>query len=106
MIKFASPLTVVLLVATSPQAWAEANSSADLRYCLDLKSNEEIAKCAGEISPGAKSKPYPKERVEEILEKERTRAPVSPGEPTDMPGPANDKPGQNLLPEETQGSSN
>lgn len=106
MIKFAPPLTVVLLVATSPQAWAEANSSADLRYCLELKSNDEIAKCAGEISPGAKSKPYPKERVEEILDKERTSAPVSPSEPTGMPGPDSDKPSQNLLPEETQGNSN
>ena len=95
MNKFASLLTVTLLLASS-SAWAEANRSADLRYCLDMKSNDEIAKCAGEISPDKRGKPFSKEEVEKILSKEKTSAPTT----------ASDKPGKGLLPRKTESKSN
>ena len=96
MNKLPSLLAITLLLATS-LARAEVNSSDDLRYCLELQSNYEIAKCAGEISAGNKGKPFSKEEVGRMLEKEQTSAPVgeteSSGAPatvrqTDSPRPA------------------
>lgn len=101
MNKFASLLAVMLLLASS-SAWAEADRSADLRYCLDMKSNDEIAKCAGEISPDKKGKPFSKEEVEKILDKEKTSAPASANESSGTPATASDKPGKDLLPEKTE----
>ena len=103
MNKFASLLAVTLLL-TSSSAWAEADRSADLRYCLDLKSNEEIAKCAGEISAGDKGKPLSKEEAEKILSKEQASAPASTNESSGTP--ATDKPGKESLPEKTGSNSN
>ncbi|MDO8291373.1 MAG: hypothetical protein Q7T29_00695 [Gallionella sp.] len=103
MNKIASLLTVTLLLASS-SAWAEADSSADLRYCLDLKSNEEIAKCAGEIAAGEKGKPLSKAEAEKIVDKEKTSAPASPNESSGTP--TSDKPGKDLLPEKTESNSN
>lgn len=103
MNKFASLLAATLLLASS-SAWAEADRSADLRYCLDLKSNEEIAKCAGEISAGDKVKPLSKEEAEKILSREKTSAPVSPNESSGTP--ATDKPDKESLPEKTGSNSN
>ena len=105
MNKFASLLAVMLLLANS-SAWAEADSSADLRYCLDMKSNHEIAKCAGEISPSKKGKPFSKEEVEKILAKEKTSAPVSTNEPSGTPAAASDNPGKDLLPGKPESNSN
>lgn len=105
MSKFASLLTATLLLA-STLAWAEADSSADLRYCLDLKSNEEIAKCAGEISPGNKSKPFSRKETEKILDKEKTSAPINANKPSVTPAATSDKPGKDLLPGGTEGNSN
>lgn len=105
MNKIASLLTVALLLASS-SAWAEADRSADLRYCLDMKSNDEIAKCAGEISPGEKRKPLSKAEAEKILDKEKTSAPASPNESSVTPASASDKPGKNLLPEKTDSNNN
>jgi hypothetical protein len=51
MKKFASLLVSTLFLASS-FAWADAREPADLRHCLDLQSNYEIAKCAGELTPG------------------------------------------------------
>ncbi len=79
MNRFALLLATTLLLASS-LALAETGSSADLRYCLDLKSDSEIAKCAGEVAPGSKGKPFSQEQVEKILEKEKASAPVSTGE--------------------------
>lgn len=39
------------LFLASPLCWADAREPADLRHCLDLQSNYEIAKCAGELTP-------------------------------------------------------
>lgn len=93
MNKFASLLAVTLLLAYS-SAWAEADRSADLRYCLDLKSNEEIAKCAGEIAAGEKGKPISKEEAEKILSRKNTSAPAATNEPSATP--VSDKPGKDL----------
>ena len=100
MNKFASLLAIALLLANS-STWAEADSSTDLRYCLDLKTNDEIAKCAGEISPGEKGKAFSKEKVEEILSKEKTGAPVSANDASGTPASASDKPAKDLLLEKT-----
>jgi hypothetical protein len=78
----------------SASTWAEADGPADLRYCLDLKSHAEIAKCAGEIAPGEKGKPLPKEEVEKILSEEKTSAPVSANEPAGTPAAAGNGSGQ------------
>lgn len=105
MDKFASLLAVTLFLATS-SAWAEADRSADLRYCLDMKSNDEIAKCAGEISSGNKGKPFSKEEVEKILSREQTSAPVSANESSGTPATASDPPGKNMLPGNAESNSN
>ncbi len=104
MNKISLLLTLTLLLASS-LAWAEADSSADLRYCLDLKSNDEIAKCAGEISPDKKAKPFSKEEVEKILDKEKSSAPVSTNESSGTPATASDKPIKDLLLEKTENNS-
>lgn len=49
MNKFALLLISTLFLASS-FAWAQADRSSDLRYCLDLQSNMKIAKCAGELT--------------------------------------------------------
>lgn len=96
---FTSLLATTLFLASS-LSWAEADrSTSDVRYCLDLKSNDEIAKCAGEVSPGNKGKPFPKEKVEKILSGEKTIVPVIANEPSGTPASASDKPAKDLLPE-------
>lgn len=95
MNKYTSLLAVTLLLASS-SAWPKAGSAADLTYCLDLKSNAEIAKCAGEVSPGGKSKPFPKEKVEEILSQEKTAAPAN--EPAVKPPAGSDNPNKDMSP--------
>jgi len=79
---------ITLLIAT-PLAGAEDESSDDLRYCLELQSNQDIAKCAGEISAGGKGKPYSKEEVDKILSEGQTGAPTSPNLSPDTPEPDN-----------------
>lgn len=103
---FTSLLTTTLFLASS-LSWAEADkSSSDVRYCLDLKSNDEIAECAGEVSPGSKGKPFPKEKVEKILSREKTSVPVSANESSGTPASASDKPGKELPPEKTESKNN
>lgn len=80
-----APTLAVTLALTGSLAWAEINSSSDLRYCLDLKSSVEIAKCAGEISAGDKGKPLSRQEVDRMLEKEPTSAPVGETESSDAP---------------------
>lgn len=101
MNNFASLLAVTLLLASS-LAWAEGDHSADLRYCLDMKSNDEIAKCAGEISAGEKGKPLSRQEAEKILGKEITSAPVNADKPSITPATAGDKPIKDLLLEKTE----
>jgi len=86
MRKLPSLLAIVLLMAT-PLAGADDESSDDLRYCLKLQSNYDIAKCAGEISAGAKGEPYSREKVDKILSEEQASAPASQGEPPDVHAP-------------------
>jgi len=105
MNKLSSLLAATLLFA-SPFAWAEADRSADLRYCLDLKSHYEIAKCAGEISPDAKGRPFSKEEVEMILSREKASTPIGTTESPVTPATASDKPSESLLPEKTESNSN
>jgi len=96
-----SLLAITLLIAT-PLAGAEEVGSDDLRYCLELQSNYEIAKCAGEVSAGGKGKPYSKEEVDKILSEQQASAPTSPNEPPDTPVPENQI--KDLLMENDEGS--
>lgn len=98
MNKFASLLAITLLLAGS-LAWAEADSSNDLRYCLDLPSVQQIAKCAGEISAGNKGQTYSKEEVERILSEEIAGTPTSVSDSSGAPATVGDKPTDDLLPD-------
>lgn len=82
MKKLSSLIAAVLLISSS-FAGAEATDKDDLRYCLDLPSDKEIAKCSGEISPGAKGQTYTREQVEKIIaeEKEDTAKPEGADKP-------------------------
>lgn len=96
MSKLASLLALTLLLS-SPLSLAEADrSSSDIRYCLGMKSNHEIAKCAGEISPGNKGKPLSRKEAERILSRENASAPASTNESSGTPATAGDKPGKGL----------
>lgn len=111
----------LLLAATLPLAYsfarADAGSSADLRYCLDLPTDQQIAKCAGEISAGGKKKPYSKEEVDRILsERNASSAPASAGSLSSTPPAASGNPDKDPSPAEagqkaaepkgTEGNSN
>lgn len=111
----------LLLAATLPLAYsiarADAGSSADLRYCLDLPTDQQIAKCAGEISAGSKKKPYSKEEVDRILsERNAASAPASTGTLSSTPPAGSGNPDKDSTPadagqkaaepKETGGSSN
>lgn len=102
---FASLLVSTLFMATTI-ARAEADSTDDLRYCLGLQSNYEIAKCAGEISPGSKGKPYSKQEVDKILSEEQASVPASTIESSATPATDSDNSNSDLLPEKNAGSSN
>ncbi len=80
----ASPVALILLSLITP-ALAETGNPADLRYCLELKSNEAIAKCAGEISPGPKGKPMSRQEAERALEKEQMSTPTPRGATSEAP---------------------
>lgn len=95
----ASQLVSSLILATS-FARADVVSSEDLRYCLELQSNNDIAKCAGEISAGNKGTPLSKQEIDEILSRERASAPVRTIE-----SPAPEMPGKETLPEQVEGDS-
>lgn len=58
MKKFSS-LVISLLFLSGSWAWAGTPVERDLRHCLDLQSNYEIAKCAGELTPWKGGKPAP-----------------------------------------------
>jgi len=87
MNKFTSLFAVTLFLA-SASAWSAADSSSDLRYCLDLKSDAEIAKCAGEIGAGNKGQPYTKEHAQDIASQENANAPASADESPMQPAAA------------------
>jgi len=82
-------LLAIAMFMANQLAGAEDESSDDLRYCLKLQSNYDIAKCAGEISAGAKGKPYSKEKVDKILSEEQASAPASQNEPPGTHTPDN-----------------
>ncbi|MGC2047722.1 MAG: hypothetical protein WA635_03835 [Gallionella sp.] len=103
MNKLSSLLAITLLFATS-LARAEDDSSGDLRYCLELQSNYEIAKCAGEVSAGSKGRPYSKEEVDKMLSEQQASTPATPIEPSDTP--ATDNQIKDMLLEQDEGSSN
>lgn len=85
MNKFLLPITVALF--TIPTAQAEADRSNDLRFCLELSNAQQIAKCAGELSGGAKGKTYSKDEVEKILSETKAKTPDSTSEATPSPAP-------------------
>jgi hypothetical protein len=97
MNKFTSLFAATLILA-SASAWSAADGSADLRYCLDLKSNAEIAKCAGETAAGNKGQPYTKEHAEDVASQEKANAPAgaseSPTQPTTPPVESNAAPAE------------
>jgi len=101
MNKYASLFAFTLLLANSP-ASAEDDRSADLRYCLDLPTDLQIAKCAGEIAAGNKGTPLSKEAVKHILSSDKTSAPASANAASGTPATSNDKSGKALLPEKTE----
>ena len=105
MNKIAVLLAASLLMSSS-LARAEADSSNDLRYCLDLPSDQQIAKCSGEISAGNKGRPFSKKEVDRILSKEKTSAPISANISAGTPAAGSDKPGEDLLPGKTESNSN
>ena len=105
MNKIASLLAATLLLASSIVRAEEVNSE-DLRYCLDLPTAQEIAKCSGEISPGNKGRTYSREEVEKILSEEKANAPASTGDSSSTPATASDEPNKDLSPKEIEGSSN
>ena len=105
MNKFTPLLAVTLLLASSI-AWAEADRPADLRYCLDLESNYEIAKCAGEISPGSKGRPFSREKVEEILDRGKTAVPAGSNESSGIPAATSDRPSGGLSPGKIESHGN
>ena len=105
MNKFASLLAVALLLASSI-ARAEEVRSDDLRYCLDLPTVQEIAKCSGEISPGSKGRTYSREEVEKILSVTEAIAPASTSDSSGTPATASDEPNKDLSPKKAEGSSN
>ncbi len=98
MNKFASLLAITLLLA-SASARAGADSSVDLRYCLDLPTVQQIAKCAGEVSPGNKGRTYSKAEVERILSEAQAGTPAGASDSSEAPATAGDPPGDELLPE-------
>lgn len=98
MEKFASLFTISLLLA-SASARAGADSSADLRYCLDLPTVQQIAKCSGEVSPGNKGRIYSKAEVERILSSAQAGTPASASDSSEAPATVGDQPGDELLPE-------
>lgn len=99
-------LLAITLLLTSSLARAEAGSSDDLRYCLDLPSVQQIAKCAGEVSPGDKGRTYSREEVERILSEEQADTPASANDTSDASATAADKPDKDSLPETTESNGN
>lgn len=106
MNKIALLLAASLFMSGSFARAAEADSSNDLRYCLDLPSDQQIAKCSGEISAGNKGRPFSKKEVDRILSKEKTSAPISANISAGTPAAGSDKPGEDLLPGKTESNSN
>lgn len=95
------PLIALTLLIAATSAMSEEVGSEDLRYCLDLQSNYEIAKCAGEVSAGSKGKPYTREEVDMILSERQSSILINPSEPSDMPDTGNEV--QDLLLDQSEG---
>jgi len=88
--KNSASLLALSLLAANSLAWAdderpENDRSEDLRYCLELPTAQQIAKCSGEISAGNKGRTYSRTEVERILAEEKARAPASTDNPSGMP---------------------
>ena len=71
-----------LLLLASASAWSATDGTPDLTYCLQLQSNIDIAKCAGETTTRNKGKPMSKEDVAEMLNRERQAAEKAPAPAT------------------------
>ncbi len=89
MNRIASLYAIPLLLAGSI-AMAADDRSTDLRYCLDLPTDLEIAKCAGEISADKKGKPFSKAEVEKMLSREKANTPAGADMGSDIQLPAAD----------------
>ena len=91
--KTRTTLLLAPLITMPLLAWGGEGATQDLRYCLELQSNFEIAKCAGEISAGSKGRTYTKEDVARILAAQRDAAPsgaVVPPDTSDTGGQVTD----------------
>lgn len=97
------PLIALALLISATSVMAEEGGSEDLRYCLDLQSNYEIAKCAGEVSAGSKGKPYTREEVDKILSERQSSIRINPSEPSEMPDTGNEV--KDLLLDQNEGGS-
>lgn len=76
MKKFSSLLISMLLLSAS-WAWAGRPVERDLRHCLDLQTNFEIAKCAGELTPWKGGKPAPRPGASEAGKMEAAKPEVA-----------------------------
>ena len=105
-----SSLFGMSLLLVSAFALAEEDRGYDLRYCLDLPTVEEIAKCSGEISPGDKGRTYSREEVERILSREQAVAPVTMGAASEASAitttPVVNQPIDDALPEQSESTGN
>ncbi len=77
MNKVTSLFAASLLLA-SASAWSETATTPDLTYCLELKSNADIAKCAGETTSRNQAKPMSRTEVDKLLSQEKAAAPAAP----------------------------
>lgn len=81
MKKLTLPIVIALFSAYQT-AHAEVDNATDLRFCLELPTAQQIAKCAGELKAGSKGKTFSKEEVEKILSEIPAKAPASTSEAT------------------------
>ena len=105
MIKSKSLLILIFFLANS-FAWAAADRSDDLTYCLDLPTAQQIAKCSGEISASKRGRIFSKQEVEKILSMEKSIAPTSASDISGMPAAVNEQPNTDVLPEKSDSDSN
>ena len=87
-------LFAVTMLLASPPSRGQAERSDDLRYCLDLPTEPQIAKCAGQVSPDKKGRPFSKQEVDKILSGEQAVTPAA----VVAPATVSDKPAKELTP--------
>lgn len=102
MNKLTSLFAMTPLLFASSFSRAASDNSSDLRYCLDLPTVQQIAKCSGEISAGSKHPTYTKEEVERIISEEKAKMPPPAGASSGAPVTSSDTRNKNLVPENSE----